>query len=242
MAAVPTADVRLLVPQAGGVLSASAAGLMAIVGLVLLIACANVAGMLLARASARRREISLRLAIGASRGRLVQQLLIEGLLLGTLGAIVAVACAWGLVQALVGVELPLPVSVAFDLRIDARVLAFSLAAAMGTGLVAGLLPALKASDPGLVADLRGEAPSAPRVAGRRLGLRDVMVVSQVALTAVLLVVAGLLFSAPPSGRIWASTRRASPPSRSTPTWCAIRPNAASSSGASRCRGCGRSPA
>lgn len=192
MAAVPTADVRLLVPQAGGVLSASAAGLMAIVGLVLLIACANVAGMLLARASARRREISLRLAIGASRGRLVQQLLIEGLLLGTLGAIVAVACAWGLVQALVGVELPLPVSVAFDLRIDARVLAFSLAAAMGTGLVAGLLPALKASDPGLVADLRGEAPSAPRVAGRRLGLRDVMVVSQVALTAVLLVVAGLL--------------------------------------------------
>jgi predicted permease len=191
VSAVPTEDVRLLVPQAGGILSIGAAGLMIVVGLVLLIACANVAGMLLARASARRREISLRLAIGASRGRLIQQLLVEGALLGTLGAIAAVALAWTLVRMLQGVELPLPVHVAFDLRIDARVLSFTLIVAALTGVLAGLLPALKASSPSLVSDLRGEAP-AGRVGRRRFAMRDVLVVSQVALTAVLLVVAGLL--------------------------------------------------
>jgi predicted permease len=191
LAAVPTEDVRLLVPQAGGPLAIGAAGVMSIVGLVLLIACANVAGMLLARASARRREISVRLAIGASRGRLIQQLLVEGALLGTLGAAAAVALAWMLIQALQGIQLPLPVDLPLDLRIDGRVLTFSIAIAAVTGMLAGLLPALKASAPSLVSDLRGEAPAA-RVAGRRWALRDALVISQVALTAVLLVVAGLL--------------------------------------------------
>ncbi len=191
MSAVPTEDVRLLVPQAGGILSVGAAGLMAIVGLVLLIACANVAGMLLARASARRREISVRLAIGAGRGRLIQQLLVEGALLGTLGAIAAVALAWAMIQGLQGIRLPLPVDVAFDLRIDVRVLSFSVVIAALTGMLAGLLPALKASAPSLVSDLRGEAP-AGRMGKRRFSLRDALVVSQVALTAVLLVVAGLM--------------------------------------------------
>jgi predicted permease len=191
MAAIPTEDVRLLVPQAGGVLSLGAAGLMSIVGLVLLIACANVAGMLLARASGRRREISVRLAIGASRARLIQQLLVEGVLLGVCGAIVATALASALVQGVQGVQLPLPVEIAFDLRIDSRVLGFSLLFAVGTGLLASLLPALKASSPSLVSDLRGDAP-ASKMGGRRWNLRDALVVSQVALTAVLLVVAGLL--------------------------------------------------
>jgi putative ABC transport system permease protein len=191
IAAVPTEDVRLLVPQAGGILSMGAAGLMTIVGLVLLIACANVAGMLLARASARRREIGLRLAIGASRGRLIQQLLVEGAILGTLGAVTAVALAWALVQGLQGIKLPLPVEVAFDLRLDARVLSFSIIVAALTGMLAGLLPALKASAPSLVSDLRGDAP-AGKLGRRRFAVRDALVVTQVALTAVLLVVAGLL--------------------------------------------------
>lgn len=191
IAAVATEDVRLLVPQAGGVLSIGAAGLMAIVGLVLLIACANVAGMLLARASARRREIGVRLAIGASRGRLIQQLLVEGALLGSFGAIAAVALAWAVVQGLQGIRLPLPVEIVLDLRIDARVLAFSILTATLTGVLAGLLPALKASSPSLVGDLRGESPPA-KLGRRRFAMRDALVVSQVALTAVLLVVAGLL--------------------------------------------------
>lgn len=191
LSAVPSADVRLLVPQAGGVLAVGAAGLMAVVGLVLLIACANVAGMLLARASARRRELSVRLAVGASRRRLVQQLVVEGLVLGLAGAVASLGCAWVLIRALTGLELPLPVEVVFDLRLDVRVLVFTLAAASLTGMAASLLPALKASSPDVVGDLRGEAPAA-RVAGRRWALRDGLVVVQVALTAVLLVVAGLL--------------------------------------------------
>jgi len=158
---------------------------------VLLIACANVAGMLLARASARRREISVRLAVGASRWRLIQQLLIEGCVLGGLGALTAVASAWVLIRTVLAIEFPLPVNVALDLRLDARVLAFSVIIAVFTGLLAGLLPALKASAPNLLSDLRGDGPSA-RVAGRRFALRDALVVSQVALTAVLLVMAGLL--------------------------------------------------
>lgn len=191
LAAVPTRDVRLLVPQAGGPLAAGATGLMAIVGLVLLIACANVAGMLLARASARGREIGVRLAVGASRAQLVQQLLVEGAVLGALGAGVALACAWAVVRTLVAVDLPLPVDVALDLRIDARVMAFALAAAVATGLLASLVPSLKASRRDLVADLRGDLPAA-RVRRRRWSLRDALVVTQIAGTAVLLVVAGLL--------------------------------------------------
>ena len=191
MSAFATDDVRLLVPQASGPISLGSAGVMTVVGLVLLIACANVAGMLLARASARRREISVRLAIGASRLHLIRQMLMEGFVLGVTGAIVAIAVAWGLIQLLLGIELPIPGAIVLDLRLDARVLAFAIAVAAGAGMLAALMPALKASSPHLAGELRGEAPLT-KFGGRRWTLRDALVVSQLALTAVLLVVAGLL--------------------------------------------------
>ena len=191
MAAFPTSDVRFLVPQAGGPLSMGSAGVMTVVGLVLLIACANVAGMLLARASARRREISVRLAIGASRGQLIRQMLIEGLVIGLSGALVAVGVAWGLLQAVRAVELPIPGDLIIDVRLDQRVLMFAVLIAAVAGVVAALTPAWKASSPHLAGDLRGDAPTA-KLAGRRWALRDALVVGQLALTAVLLVVAGLL--------------------------------------------------
>lgn len=190
-AAIPTSEVRMLVPQAGGALSVGAAGLMAVVGLVLLIACANVAGLLLARAAARRREISVRLAIGAGRGRLIRQLLVEGAVLGVLGAAAAIGSAWVVIRVLTTIRLPLPVQLVLDFGLDWRVLTFAVVAAVGTGMLASLLPALNASSPNLVEDLRGEAP-VRRARRHRVALRDALVVAQVALSVVLLVVAGLL--------------------------------------------------
>jgi predicted permease len=147
--------------------------------------------MLLARASARRREISVRLAIGASRARLVRQLVTEGAVLGLLGAAAALVSAWFLLRALVAVHLPFPTQVKLDIPLDWRVMAFAVVIATLTGVLASLLPALKASAPSLVADLRGEAPVA-RLRGRRVALGDALVVIQMAFTVVLLVVAGLL--------------------------------------------------
>lgn len=191
MTAFATGDVRLLVPQASGPISLGSAGVMAVVGLVLLIACANVAGMLLARASARRREVRVRLAIGASRRQLIRQMLLEGAVLGLCGAAVAVALAWGVIRLLLAIKLPIPGTLSLDVRLDLRLLVFAGVVALVAGLLASLVPALKASSPRLVSDLRGDTPVA-KVGGRRWALRDALVVGQLALTAVLLIVAGLL--------------------------------------------------
>jgi macrolide transport system ATP-binding/permease protein len=191
MSAFATNDVRMLVPQAGGALSIGSAGVMAIVGLVLLIACANVAGMLLARASSRQREISVRLAIGASRWHIVRQMLSEGVVLGLLGAAVAAVIASTVVRLLLAMRLPLPGTIALDVRLDLRVMLFAIGVAIAAGVLAALTPALKTSSMRLASDLRGATPSA-RIAGRRWALRDVLVIGQLALTLVLLVTAGLL--------------------------------------------------
>jgi predicted permease len=186
----PAADTRLH-PDVDGVLTWMLAGTMIAVGLVLAIACANVAGMLLARASSRYREIAIRLAIGASRSRLVRQLLTESVLLGAIGAMVGLTLASWMTRLLATFELPIPIPISLDLRIDLRVLAFTTAVALLTGVLAGLAPAVRLSRLSLIADLKD---ASSHVRTRRLGwtMRDLLVIGQMAVTLVLLVSAALL--------------------------------------------------
>ena len=186
----PTRDVHFH-PAADPQILPIAGALMIVVALVLLIACLNVASMLLARASARQREIGVRLAIGAGRGRLIRQLVTETLVLSCLGAISAMVLAWWLTKLVSAVNLPSPIPFAFDVHIDARVLLFTITTTLASALLAGLVPALMASRPNLVAELRGE--QAGRAAGsRRWTLGDALVAGQMSITAVLLVVGALL--------------------------------------------------
>ena len=187
---VPTSDVHIH-PLADRTLRPIGLGLMLVVGLVLVIACANVASMLLARASGRQKEIGIRLAIGASRRRLVQQLLSESAVMSALGAAVGVALAWMLTRVAASITLPIPIPVSFALRIDGRVLIFTAGVTMLAALVAGLAPALKATRPNLVNELKSDV-GATHAGGRRWTLRDGLVVTQIAVTMVLLVAAGLL--------------------------------------------------
>jgi macrolide transport system ATP-binding/permease protein len=186
----PTNDIHFH-PAADSTVVPIAAGLFTVVGLVLLIACANVASMLLARSSARQKEIAVRLAVGASRGRLVRQLVTEAVVISMLGAVAGTLLAWWVTAMAASVQFPIAIPLAFDLRIDARVLLFTLAATGLAGVLAGLAPALQASRPNLVADLRGEQ-AVSRVGGRGWTLRDALVVCQMAITAMLLVTAALL--------------------------------------------------
>jgi len=183
-----TADVHFH-PAADSTIVPIAAGLMVVVGLVLLIACANVASMLLARASGRQREIGIRLAVGASRGRLVRQLLTESFVMAALGAVGGILLAWWSTSIVASINPPLPFPLALNLRIDARVLAFTMAATCAAALLAGLAPAVQASKTDVVADLRGQRALSRR---RRWTLRDALVAGQMAVTAALLVVATLL--------------------------------------------------
>jgi predicted permease len=163
--------------------------LFAVVGLVLLIACANVANLLLARASTRRREIAVRLALGASRGRLIRQLLTESLLLALLGGVAGMLATQWTVR-LLPQFFPANDANGLDLSIDWRVLVFTFGVSLLTGLLFGLAPALQATRLNLLPALKAEA-SGYGQRRLRIALRDVLVIAQLAMSLVLLVSAGL---------------------------------------------------
>jgi predicted permease len=164
--------------------------LMTIVGLVLLIACANVANLLLARAAVRQKEIAVRLSLGASRGRLIMQLLTEGTLLTLIGGAGGLLLAYWAQGLLWSFRPPFLQADAVDLHPDVRVLLFTIGVSFVTGIVFGLAPAVQASRPDLVVELK-EKTGAPAGANRMFSLRNMLVAAQIALSLIALIGAGL---------------------------------------------------
>jgi predicted permease len=182
---VASTDVRVH-PQMDILLTAIASLLLGVVGLVLAIACSNLATLLLVRAAARAKEVSVRLAIGATRWQLIRHLLTESVLLAVTGGFVGCVLAWWIIRSLSAIDLP----IAVDFSLDYRVLAFALGLSLVTGVAFGLAPAFKATKVDLVTALRddGQTRSAEH---RWFTLKNALVVFQVAMSAVLLAGTGV---------------------------------------------------
>jgi macrolide transport system ATP-binding/permease protein len=176
----------------GGVFKTAGAMAMAIVGLILLIACANVANLMLARAASRRKEIGIRLALGANRARLIRQLLTESLLLSLAGGALGLLLAFWVSDLMEGFIPVLEYNIISNFfALDSRALIFTLVISLGTGLVFGLAPAWQSSNPNVVPVLKGDPEAALRGKRKAFALRNMLVVAQVALSLVVLVCGGL---------------------------------------------------
>ncbi|HSR70185.1 MAG TPA: ABC transporter permease [Acidobacteriota bacterium] len=186
---MPTDEV-VLHPVVDSALTPVAALLMGLFGLVLLVACTNLASLLLARSSSRAREIAVRLAMGAGRARIIRQLLCENLMLALSGGLIGVGLAFLLGRLLLAFQPPIPLPLSLDLSPDLRVLFFALGLSLATGLLFGLAPAWRSSRPDLVPALKNEEMT---FGGSRrfFTFRNLLVMAQVTLSLVLLVASGL---------------------------------------------------
>ncbi|HKD80508.1 MAG TPA: ABC transporter permease [Candidatus Angelobacter sp.] len=177
-------------PNQRGAFQRAGALMMTVVGIVLLVACFNIANLLLARASGRKREISIRAALGASRARIVTQLLTEAVMLALAGGVLGLGLAFVGRDVMWRFRPPALPAGSMDLSLDWHVLVFTMFIAVGTGVIFGLVPALQSSRPDLVSELKERAGGDLRK-GSRFNVRDVLISLQVAVCLIALVGAGL---------------------------------------------------
>ncbi|HEX6717950.1 MAG TPA: ABC transporter permease [Pyrinomonadaceae bacterium] len=178
-----------ILPDLRGAVVSFAWVMMAAVGLVLLVTCTNLAGLMLARATDRRREIAIRIAMGANRLRLIRQLLTESILLSFAGGAAGVLLALWIIKVLLALKPPIDFPLALDVSIDWRVLLFSLLVSVAAGAIFGLAPALQATRPNLTTALKDTSAQGGAMKTR---LRSVLVVAQISISLVVLIAAGLV--------------------------------------------------
>jgi predicted permease len=181
-----------IIPQIRNSMLSISAALMGLVALVLLIACTNLANLLLASATGRGKEIAIRLSIGASRARIIRQLLTESVMLAVAGGVIGVALARWIIDSIMALKPPINIPITLELQLDWRVLVFSMIVSAITGVLFGLVPAMQATRPDLIPALKDVASQS---GVRRSLLRSGLVVAQISVSLLLLIAAGLTLRA-----------------------------------------------